>query len=371
MGCGASTVSPRSSTATAVVFQPGKLEGLTAEKLEDITVGDPPPLSASVCIIILNLNGFLRSRARVLAAVSECMPHKFMDQFASFKAKEHMRQRVHGGSWASSYEELAQISEKALPIFEAKMRSIVKAAGLNADEVVTLDGKPLKLDAKHNFKHLTIAPVKSKARCEEKAANEYGGDFSQIVDCVRCSIVVHTEAELLVVATLLAEHGLPLSQLATVSGDEPVLGQFVLVRLKNRYAEPLFNGYQDGLYSIALYVGGGLWTVCEVQVHLAAVLVFKEDSHGYYVRSLNPAPPDWCAHTASATRRHGLTVCVCGSLVLCACRSFSARRSRAVPRTRHGWACWSAWAAQARPSSWSGRRSRATTCPSSRRLRSS
>ena len=87
--------------------------------------------------------------------------------------------------------------------------------------------------------------------------------------------------------------------------------------LKNRYKNPCFNGYQDALYSIALNVGEGLWAVCEVQVgrrafegsphekdrrrrrrvrllayclrqvHIAAVLSHKEESHLVSARSRN------------------------------------------------------------------------------------
>ena len=36
------------------------------------------------------------------------------------------------------------------------------------------------------------------------------------------------------------------------------------------------------MYSIALHLGGGLWAICEVQVHLAAILAHKEASHHRY-----------------------------------------------------------------------------------------
>ena len=55
---------------------------------------------------------------------------------------------------------------------------------------------------------------------------------------------------------------------------------YEVVRLKNRFKEPKFNGYRDALYSIAVRVavegGGEVWHVCEVQLHLAAVLANKE-----------------------------------------------------------------------------------------------
>ena len=115
---------------------------------------------------------------------------------------------------------------------------------------------------------LTIAPLKSRIRCDEKVKNEYGGKYYCIVDCVRCSVVVGTEEELMSVANDLIAAG---------ASDG-----FILVWLKNRFAKPLFNGYRDGLYNIALRLPGGGVMVCEVQLHLAAVLSHKEVSHHYY-----------------------------------------------------------------------------------------
>ncbi len=61
--------------------------------------------------------------------------------------------------------------------------------------------------------------------------------------------------------------------------------RYSLVRLKNRFKEPLFNGYRDALYSLAVCVED-VWHVCEVQLHLAAVIFHNEadkhESHIYY-----------------------------------------------------------------------------------------
>ena len=107
------------------------------------------------------------------------------------------------------------------------------------------------------------------ARCKEKAVNEYDGDFSKLVDLVRCSIVVDMEDQLESVAGALLDTN---------------AASYRVVRLKNRFKEPKFNGYRDALYSIAVRVSevGDVWHVCEVQLHLAAVLAHKEQSHKYY-----------------------------------------------------------------------------------------
>ena len=51
--------------------------------------------------------------------------------------------------------------------------------------------------------------------------------------------------------------------------------------MKNRFAEPLFNGYRDALYSVRVS-SGDISHVCELQLHLAAVIAHKEKTHHYY-----------------------------------------------------------------------------------------
>ena len=80
----------------------------------------------------------------------------------------------------------------------------------------------------------------------------------------RCSIVVDEEQQLVAVASKLMEGSL-----------------CEVVRLKNRFAEPLFNGYRDALYSVRVS-SGDISHVCELQLHLAAVIAHKEKTHHYY-----------------------------------------------------------------------------------------
>eukprot|EP00957_Ditylum_brightwellii_P165493 12599677-Ditylum_brightwellii.AAC.1 len=75
------------------------------------------------------------------------------------------------------------------------------------------------------YTSLTVAPLKTKARCVEKAENEYDGDFTRLIDIVRASIVVADEDQLLCVAKALQKEK--------------------IVRLKNRFKEPIFTGYSD------------------------------------------------------------------------------------------------------------------------------
>ena len=103
--------------------------------------------------------------------------------------------------------ELEQVADVAQSHFQKIVTEIVLAAGLNPDEKVMCKGKPLWLDEDKGvqFQRLTLATLKTKgdkgrARCGEKVANEYNGEYFQLVDAVRCSIVVDTEEQLMTVA---------------------------------------------------------------------------------------------------------------------------------------------------------------------------
>ena len=166
----------------------------------------------------------------------------------------------------NSLLELLEMANKALGPFSQLMEEFVKKAGLNPAEVVMHKGVPLMMDDKQPCRVLSVAPLKGHKRCLEKVTNEYDGNWSQLVDVVRCSIVVQTEAALESVARAMS------------ASNDP---RYSLVRLKNRFKEPLFNGYRDALYSLSVRAVG-VWHVCEVQLHLAAVIFHKHESHVYY-----------------------------------------------------------------------------------------
>ena len=105
----------------------------------------------------------------------------------------------------------------------------------------------------------TLGPLKTEARCAEKAKDEYGNDVRRIVDIARASIVVDNEAQLRAVFDALLS-----------TGD--------VVRLKNRFANPSFNGYRDALFNVS--VDGG--HIAEVQVHLTPFLEQKGEAHKHY-----------------------------------------------------------------------------------------
>jgi len=88
-------------------------------------------------------------------------------------------------------------------------------------------------------------PIKSLERAEEKVERDYGGDWSRLLDVVRASVVRDTEQELRDAA-------------------EEIDGRLVLVRQKDRFAQPLQGGYRDMLRNYRTPCG----MVVEVQFHL-------------------------------------------------------------------------------------------------------
>lgn len=123
---------------------------------------------------------------------------------------------------------------------------------------------------------LFIAPLKGRARSEEKVANDYGGDWSRLLDTVRCSIAVDSHDELKGVLEKLKAGGLKLAK-------QP----------KDRFAKPIPCGYRDALLNVKLPNG----LVAEVQLHVKAMLRAKNAGHKHYEieRSLEPKVKDGTA----------------------------------------------------------------------------
>ena len=70
----------------------------------------------------------------------------------------------------------------------------------------------------------------------------------------------------------------------TKDGDE-----FEVVRLKNRFAEPLFNGYRDALYSVRVRVAHGRVARVRDAAAPAAVIAHAKRTHVYYEYFRSPA----------------------------------------------------------------------------------
>eukprot|EP00957_Ditylum_brightwellii_P174395 13278300-Ditylum_brightwellii.AAC.1 len=120
-----------------------------------------------------------------------------MDQYESFSQSSTLYQPE------GNLDMLLSRCETILPSFRELLTRITKAAGLDPDKIATWQGKEIMLTSDVPYTSLTVAPLKSKARCIEKVENEYDGDFSRLIDIMRASIVVADEDQLICVAEAL------------------------------------------------------------------------------------------------------------------------------------------------------------------------
>lgn len=107
-----------------------------------------------------------------------------------------------------------------------------------------------------------ISPdIKSYSRAQQKIANKFDGDASQLTDIVRASVVSHNIADL-------------------VSVYEGLSHQAKIVQVKNRFASPKESGYRDINLLVKL---PDTDMIAEVQLHLGAIADIKSgDEHLVY-----------------------------------------------------------------------------------------
>lgn len=108
---------------------------------------------------------------------------------------------------------------------------------------------------------LFIAPLKGEERAAEKVQADYGGDWSQLRDVVRCSIAVDTMSDVRKTMQALHKSGLKLA-----------------MQPKNRFHKPTPVGYRDILMNVQFPNG----IIGEVQLHLKGMLKAKEAGHEHY-----------------------------------------------------------------------------------------
>ena len=128
-------------------------------------------------------------------------------------------------------------------------------------------------------------PLKTRERVEEKATNDYGGNFLRVVDIVRSSAVFHSLMDF---------------NMAVVALQQPG-GKVRVVRSKDRVTKPLSSGYRDVLLNLTIE---GCDMVMELQLHFKDILAIKQQAHRIYdfLRTLgwdkaSHRPPD--AHGAA------------------------------------------------------------------------
>ena len=181
------------------------------------------------------------------------------DRFKSFGPPELIQEQ-------RTLKELFDAAAATKPVFDAMIRSAVLKVGLDPDEQYDFpdDEEPENGAKRRCFFAHDAAPLKGEPRCVEKVANEYGGLCSRLVDVVRCTVVCMNADEIV-------------SLMEVMTTLHPV-------RLKNRFATgcEMKTGYRDCNYSVSVTGRNGVKHICEVQVHLAAVLALKGKQHVFY-----------------------------------------------------------------------------------------
>ena len=179
--------------------------------------------------------------------------HVFFTNLKSFKkcrseiekiAKKHLNGRVASIPWIGkgttllqlcpSFEELYKKAEKAKPAFATIVRNALASA--NVEEDVFL-----------------FPALKGKIRAKQKAANEYHGDFSRLVDIVRGACIFETEDALV--------------EFYQALNKNP---EIEMLRVKNRFNPPNFNGYRDLLTNVSVCIDDAAF-ICELQIHLSQI----------------------------------------------------------------------------------------------------
>eukprot|EP00957_Ditylum_brightwellii_P189179 14400282-Ditylum_brightwellii.AAC.1 len=156
-------------------------------------------LNAETKVNLESLQGLTRSRNVMLENAKKVLPKKYMNQFPSFSRSSTLHQPK------GNLDFLRSRCEAILPLFKQKLAHITQAAGLDPNKVATWQGKDIMLTSDVPYTSLTVAPLKSRARCMEKVENEYDADVTRLVDIVRASIVVADEDQLIAVAKALED----------------------------------------------------------------------------------------------------------------------------------------------------------------------
>ena len=143
--------------------------------------------------------------------------------------------------------EIYNLAAEAKKVYDATVLGALGRASVNTDAFVRVG-------------------LKSMLRAKEKAENEYGGEFSRLVDIVRGACNFKTEDALV--------------DFYEALDADPVID---ILRVKNRFNPPNFNGYRDLLTNIGVQVGEVSF-ICELQIHLTSIKesdILHKSHHAY------------------------------------------------------------------------------------------
>lgn len=157
-----------------------------------------------------------------------------------------------------TWDDLVKAGTEGLEQFRGQLGKVASAMGLKSGmkpEAIT----PEQWNNDEGF--LFIAPLKGAKRAHEKVEADYGGDYSQLRDMVRGTISVPTMGHVKQALAHIKEAGLELA-----------------MKPKDRFAKPTNEGYRDLMTFVKLPNG----MVAELQIHVKAMTLAKEEWHAYY-----------------------------------------------------------------------------------------
>jgi len=150
--------------------------------------------------------------------------------------------------------------------FNNLAREVCETSGM--DPSFRVQECPEKENPKLGKTRVQIGPLKSRERSEEKARDDYDGDFAKLFDVVRGSILCSNTSQMhSCVEALRKRPGC------------------TIVRLKNRLRNPLFTGYRDILTLVRVGDpdnGDSCPHICELQIHHGEIMALKSNSHRPY-----------------------------------------------------------------------------------------
>ena len=189
-------------------------------------------------VLFQNLKQFRVARVEIEKIADEMIKGTINE--IPWRSGEECQQRGLDGKPTASLDQLYEIAERARGVYEAILTDICKGGP-------PLSPVPLTL--------------KGRVRAEEKAQNEYADKpapcYSWLFDIVRGSVYCNHEDDLVALWK-------------KIEADPRI----EIVRTKNRFNPPEFNGYRDIMMNVAVDVDTPTGTVshlCELQIHLTAI----------------------------------------------------------------------------------------------------
>jgi tetratricopeptide (TPR) repeat protein len=231
-------------------------------------------LSAATTTIFENIHGMAVSRDKCEHVAKTELGKQLMgnESLASFGAPPV--QPAPG----PNIQSLLSQADKVRGILEESVRDGLLEYGMSPASIVTTTVLGKTTNTKQ-YPCFTVAPLKEESSCHRKVRNDYKGDHSRLCDIARCSVVVGTEDELSLLLKAFVENK---------------FNGISVVRLKNRFASPMFTGIRDCLMNVEITCADD--TACgsdgakkratkhvgEIQLHYANILALKGECHAYY-----------------------------------------------------------------------------------------